>query len=375
MIRLTIPNISREDIQSVEMVLKSGFLVQAEKVRLFEKSITDYTEAKYAVAVSNCTAALHLSLLVLDVKPGDLVFVTSYSWPATANVIELCGAVPIFVDIDRDTFNMSPVDLADKIERLHKAGNNFNRVKAIIPVHAFGQTADMKTIIKIAKKYYIPVLEDAACALGATLNGKHAGTFGTLGCFSFHPRKAITTGEGGIIVTNSKGLADKLRALRNHGLDPNSSSPDFIMPGFNYRMTEFQAAFGISQMNKIRKIIAVRRKRAAYYDKLLSGTSIQFPQTIDGAEHVYQSYVILIPEKSAPKCSKIIAEMRRNNIETTIGTWYIPVTTYYKNKYGYKRDSFPVTDAVFSRAITLPLHDKLKVSEQKCVVKKLIEQL
>jgi perosamine synthetase len=244
MIRLTIPSIEEEDLQAVEDVLKTGFLVQGENVAGFEKSLAEYLKADHAIAVSNGTAALHLSLLSLDVGPGDIVLVTAYSFTATANVIELCGAEPVFVDIQPDTFNMDPDCLRAELNRLMALKETRKRVKAILPVHAFGLMADMGRILAEAGKYGLPVIEDAACALGACLEDKPAGTWGTLGCFSFHPRKAITTGEGGVINTNDPILAKKLRALRNHGLDPDSPTPDFILPGLNYRMTEFQAALG-----------------------------------------------------------------------------------------------------------------------------------
>jgi dTDP-4-amino-4,6-dideoxygalactose transaminase len=256
MIRLTIPSIDEDDLHAVREVLASGYLVQGKKVAAFEQIVADYVGTKYAVVVSNCTAALHLSLLALDVRPGDLVLVTAYSWLSTANVIELCGAHPVFVDISPDSFNMNPDCLKKALERLMTATDSGRRVKAILPVHTFGQMADMPAILKLAELYNIPVIEDAACALGATLHGRQAGTWGMMGCFSFHPRKAITTGEGGILTTNDSALASRLRALRNHGQDPDASSPDFIMPGFNYRMTEFQAALGITQMAKLDRIIA-----------------------------------------------------------------------------------------------------------------------
>jgi len=251
MIRLTIPSIEEDDLQVAREALASGFLVQGARVAEFEKSIALYVGVKHVVAVSSCTAALHLSLLALDVRAGDLVLVTTYSWPATANVIELCGAQPVFVDIQPDTFNMDPGLLAGTLGKLMATAETARRVKAILPVHTFGQMSDITAIIEVAGKYGIPVIEDAACALGAKWEGRNAGSWGVMGCFSFHPRKAITTGEGGAITTNDDGLARKLRALRNHGLDPEASSSDFIMPGFNYRMTEFQAAFGTSQMKKL----------------------------------------------------------------------------------------------------------------------------
>ena len=283
MIRLVVPSIEEDDLQAVREALASRRLVQGERVAEFERTVANYVGCKHAVAVTNCTAALHLSLLALGVGPGDIVIVTAYSWIATANVIELCGARPIFVDIDRDTFNLDPNCLEDALVKLMKANETGRQVKAILPVHAFGLMADMPQISELAQRFDLPIVEDAACALGASCKGKKAGSWGIMGCFSFHPRKAITTGEGGMITTDDSRLADRLRALRNHGQDPGAPSPDFIMPGFNCRMTEFQAALGLNQMAKLDRILTARRQLASSYNSLLVGTSIQapaLPQTI-----------------------------------------------------------------------------------------------
>ena len=371
MIRLTIPSIEEDDLQVTRETLSSGFLVQGARVAEFEKSIAAYVGVKHVIAVSNCTAALHLALLGLDVSAGDLVLVTAYSWIATANVIELCGAQPVFVDIQPDTFNMDPERLEDALKRLMSTAETTRRIKAILPVHTFGQMANMTAIMKIADQYGIPVIEDAACALGAKWEGRQAGTWGVMGCFSFHPRKAITTGEGGAIVTNDDQLARKLRALRNHGQDPDASSPDFIMPGFNYRMTEFQAAFGVTQMRKLDRIIRVRRQLAHQYDILLENDPVLVPAIPAESWAVYQSYVTLMPEEIASRRAEIIRQLKEDGVETNIGTWHMPLTTYFRTRYGYRRGDFPITDRVFDCAFTLPLHEFLTESQQEFVVEKL----
>ncbi len=371
MIRLTIPSIEEDDLQAVREVLASGYLVQGKKVAAFEQLVADYVGTKYAVAVSNCTAALHLSLLALDVRPGDLALVTAYSWLSTANVVELCGAQPVFVDISPDSFNMDTNCLKKTLERLIATTDTGRRVKAILPVHTFGQLADMPAILELAELYNIPVIEDAACALGATLHGRQSGTWGVMGCFSFHPRKAITTGEGGIITTNDNALACRLRALRNHGQDPDAPSPDFIMPGFNYRMTEFQAALGMTQMNKLDRIIAARRNLASFYDELLEGTPLQSPVISEGSNSVYQSYVVLLPEHLATERDTIIEQLKENGIETTIGTYNMPMTNYFRNRYGYRTGDFSVADRVFAQSLALPLHENLSKQEQEKIVRNL----
>jgi len=375
MIRLTIPSIDEDDLQAVREVLESGYLVQGPKVAAFEQIIADYVGSKYAVAVSNCTAALHISLLALGIQPGDTIAVTAYSWLSTANVIEMCGAKPVFVDICPDTFNMNPASLKKVLFELMASVQESEKPKAILPVHTFGQMADMKGISKLADEYDLPVIEDAACALGTTLEDRQAGTLGKLGCFSFHPRKAITTGEGGLVVTNDKILARKLRALRNHGLDPEAKLPDFIMAGFNYRMTEFQAALGITQMAKLDRIIAARRRLAANYDKLLQDTSVRAPTVAAGSQPVYQSYVVLLPRRYAPHRVELITRLREHGIETTIGTWHMPMTSYFRTKYGYKQGDFPVADQIFACSLTLPLHEKMLESEQRYVIRALQDVL
>lgn len=371
MIRLTIPSIDEDDIQAVSKVLNSGYLVQGQIVNDFERTVSDYVGSKFAIAVSNCTAALHLSLLSMDIRAGDLVIVTSYSWPASANVIELCGAQPVFIDILPDTFNINPQCLDATLHSLTSNHGTRERVKAILPVHTFGQMADMPLISEISDYYDVPVIEDAACALGADIDHKHAGTWGKMGCFSFHPRKAITTGEGGIIVTDDPDLADKVRMLRNHGQDPHAPTPDFKIPGFNYRMTEFQAALGLAQMAKLKRIISARRHLAAEYNNLLKDTHFQIPQPSTSNQHVYQSYVVLLPIQKSNRRTEIISDLKARGIETTIGTWHIPMTTYYRNHYGFKEGDFPITDDVFVRSLTLPLYEGLEHNKQHEIIQQL----
>jgi dTDP-4-amino-4,6-dideoxygalactose transaminase len=374
-IRLVVPSIEENDLQAVREALASRRLVQGERVAEFERTVANYVGCKHAVAVTNCTAALHLSLLALGVGPGDIVIVTAYSWIATANVIELCGARPIFVDIDRDTFNLDPNCLEDALVKLMKANETGRQVKAILPVHAFGLMADMPQISELAQRFDLPIVEDAACALGASCKGKKAGSWGIMGCFSFHPRKAITTGEGGMITTDDSRLADRLRALRNHGQDPGAPSPDFIMPGFNCRMTEFQAALGLNQMAKLDRILTARRQLASSYNSLLVGTSIQAPVVRAHSQPVYQSYVVLLENEDRQRRDEVVLRLREEGIETTIGTYHMPMTTYNRKRYGYKQGDFPATDQVFVRSLALPFYEGLSVEEQALVVDALLRAL
>jgi perosamine synthetase len=365
MIRLTVPSIEEDDLSAVRQTLISGRLVQGEQVAAFEKALAGMVGVRHAVAVSNCTAALHLSLLALGIGRGDRVAVTAYSFIATANVVELCGAEPVFVDIEPDTFNMDPARLSEILESAGK-------FKAVLAADIFGQIADFHQIELIAGRFGLPVIEDAACSLGAELNGRAAGAWGKAGCFSFHPRKAVTTGEGGAIATNDEDLAGTARALRNHGLDPGSKDQDFIMPGFNYRMTEFQAALGCTQLAKFKRILAVRRKLASRYDRLLEGTGLVMPAARRGAEtHVYQSYVVLLPKAPPVERDEMIRKLKEAGVETAIGTWHMPMVSHFRNRYGYKKGDFPVSDDVFARALTLPLFESLTESQQEEVAAKI----
>jgi dTDP-4-amino-4,6-dideoxygalactose transaminase len=228
--------------------------------------------------------------------------------------------------------------------------------------------ADMPRIAEIAARYDVPVIEDAACALGANLQGKQAGTWGVMGCFSFHARKTITTGEGGMVSTDDDTLAHRLRVLRNHGQDPDSATPDFVAPGYNCRLTDFQAALGITQLTKLERIIERRRALAANYDNLLVGTGISAPKALEDLSHVYQSYVVRLPREVASARSEIIATLREKGIETTVGTYHMPLTTYFRDWGGFEEGDFPVTDDVASRTMTLPLYESLSFDQQEFVV-------
>lgn len=358
-IRLVVPEIGDEEIAAVTEVLRTGMLVQGEVVSRFERALAAYVGVEYAMAVSSGTAALHLALLATGIEPGDRVAVSAYSWPATANVIELCGAVPIFVDIDARSYNMAPAALDAVLEQNPD-------IRAIMVVHAFGYMANMETINRLASTRGVTVIEDAACALGARRNGICAGAYGRCGCFSFHPRKNITTGEGGAITTDDRDLARIVRTLRNHGQDPEVSPPDFTMPGFNYRLTEFQAALGLVQLRGLDTIVAKRRQLSLRYTEALSSTPVQAPAGIDEEAHVIQSYVVQLPNSLCQ--GKVISELRASEIECTIGTYHLPLIRYYREKYGYGPGDFPVADRVDAATLTLPMPSRMTPNQQDYVV-------
>jgi perosamine synthetase len=360
-IRLACPHIDDDDIAAVTATLRSGHLVQGPQVAAFESQLSAFLGGGHVVAMNSCTSALHLALLALNVQHGDEVIVPTYSWPATANVVVRCGATPVFVDIEETSFAMNP-------DRLAQAIPEHPRAKAIVPVHPFGEMADMAMIADLAAKAGIPIIEDAACALGACFENRYAGRLGLMGCYSFHPRKAITTAEGGAVVTDDSTLARRLRMLRNHGLDPDASAPDFVLAGLNQRMTEVQAALGRSQMRKLATLIASRRRQAAEYDELFAASQVRTPVARGSGTHVFQSYVVLIPEDRARERDTMIRRLREAGIEASIGTHHIPLQRYYRETFGYRTGDFPVTDRVAGRALALPLHAYLTPEEQGTVV-------
>jgi dTDP-4-amino-4,6-dideoxygalactose transaminase len=228
--------------------------------------------------------------------------------------------------------------------------------------------ANMPKILALADAKGVPVVEDAACALGAVLHGQPAGSWGRLGCFSFHPRKAATTGEGGAIRTADKAIASRLRSLRNHGVDPGSVPPDFIAAGFNARLTEFQAALGISQLTRYQTLLATRRELARGYNELLSGLPVDRPATLSVDSHIYQSYVVTLHTHLVRRRSELISNLKSQGIETNIGTHHQPLLSYYRQTYGFKLGDFPVTDRVAAATMALPLYPGLTSSQQEQVV-------
>lgn len=371
MIRLSKPFIEEEEIDAVSEVLKSGNLIQGARVKEFEAAIQSYSGAKFAVAVSNCTAALHLSLLSLNVQADDLVLVSSFSWPSTANVICLCGAHPVFIDINPRTFNMDANSLRRTLTSLMSNNSISKKVKAIIPVHTFGQMADMINIMDVAKNFGVPVIEDAACALGAEYRNKKAGRYGEIGCFSFHPRKAITTGEGGMVVTDNETIYRYIRALRNHGLDSLSLTPKFIIPGYNYRLSDIHAALGTIQMSKIDTLIEKKVQQAKIYNNEFQNSSIRSPYTDEDAKHVFQSYVVKLDQDMATERTSIIRKLSDSGIQTTIGTYHMPMLEYFRIRYNHTPDTCPESFKVEQSLVSLPLHHELTTEEQATVAESL----
>ncbi len=372
-------SLTEEEIQSVLAPLRSGWLVQGPKVREFEEKWSAFTGAEHAIAVTSCTTALHLSLAALGLQPGDEVIVPAFTWIATANVVEHLGGKVVFCDIDPNTFNID-------VEKLRQCVSP--RTRAIIPVHLFGLAAEMKDINDIASVHGLAVVEDAACGFGSRYHGTHVGTLGDTGCFSFHPRKAITTGEGGMITTNNGELAEKLRRLRDHGaamtdLQRHLGARPYLLAdhpdaGYNLRMTDMQAALGAAQMDRAEEIIRERQRLARIYDAAFTGLSwLKTPAHIEGLEHGYQSYPCLFqPEPVTPKSVDAINAKRNDwmdqlqtaGISTRPATHAVHMLGYYRDKYGHQASDFPNAYAANHCSISLPLFHGMTEAEQRYVI-------
>ena len=361
MIKLAIPDIGQDELEEVKKVFDSKYLVQGDEVEEFENIISKYLNVKHAMAVSSGTAALHLALIVLDVKSGDEVIVPDFTFPATSNVVEIVGSTTKFVDIKLDSLCIDVDKIEDKIT---------GKTKAIIPVHEFGQSSDMDKIIALAKKYNLKIIEDAACALGSEYKGRKVGTIGNIGCFSLHPRKAITTGEGGIIVTNDDEIAEKIKILRNHGLSYINGKPQFVMAGLNYRMTNIQGAIGIVQMKKLERINQKRKEIAKKYDELLMNIEgITLPEEKSYGNHVWQTYHIILDERYDR--DKVIVNLKYNGIETNFGAYAVHEQPYYREKYGYSDYDFHNSINAHKHGVALPLHIEITNKDINLIVNKL----
>ena len=371
------PYFNKNEEKALSDVIKSGWVMQGPMVSEFEEKFAQYVGTKYAVAVSSGTAALHLSLLALGIGEGDEVIIPSFSFIATANAVAHCGASPVFIDIDQRTYNISPEKIEEYLAGVSKKKNK--KVKAIMPVHQLGMPADMDYIIAIAKKHSLHIIEDAACALGSEYKGRKAGNIGDVGCFSFHPRKIITTGEGGMITTNDKRIAEKARLLRNHGMTISAhernkkvtiKKEEYPLVGYNYRMTDLQGAIGLVQMEKLEYILNKRRAIARRYNSLLEKIEwLERPHVPAYANPNYQSYIVRVKEGGYKIRNHIVSKLIGSGISCKAGVQAIHMEKCYREKY--KGDRLINTERAFYSTMLLPLYSELKEHEQDKVVRNL----
>ena len=371
-----------DDYKAVVQPLKDGWVIQGKFVKEFEDLFSVYTGAKNSIAVSSCSTAIQLAVAAMDLKEGDEVLVPAFTWIATANAVEYTGAKPVFVDIDLSTFNVDVKKIEEKIT---------SRTKGIIPVHLFGLCADMDSVMSIANKHNLFVIEDAACALGSYYKGRHCGSFGEYGCFSFHPRKSITTGEGGMITTKDNNKSELCRSLRNHGVGkPGKDNYPFLLAdydnlGYNFRMTDIQGALGVSQIKKIDFLLSERRRVAVLYNEMLKDIeNLKIPEERKDYTHSYQSYVCLYSpeimnsanvEKIFSKRNKIMNLLEEKGIMTRQGTHSVPAQNYYKKKYSIKEDDSINALIAEKCSIALPLYAGMKEEDVDFVVKGLKSSL
>ena len=378
-------DITIQDIDAVTAVLKSDFLTQGPAIPRFEKAITNKCKVNYAVAVNSATSALHLACLALGLGKDDVLWTTPITFVASANCALYCGATVDFVDIDAKTYNLCPEKLEKKLELVSASGGKLPAV--VVPVHLSGQSCNMEKLHALSVRYGFKIIEDASHAIGAKYKNKPVGNcqYSDITVFSFHPVKIITTGEGGVTVTNDKKLADKMRLLRSHGItrDPELMTHEPHGPwyyqqtdlGFNYRMTDIQAALGLSQLERLDKYIDKRQSLASQYDKLLAELPVTRPYQHPDSYSSYHLYIIrLQPDKTRTSHPEVFSFLRKQGIGVNLH--YIPVHTQpYYQQAGFSYGDFPEAEKYYTEAISLPLFPKIKPEEQTYIVNMLKQVL
>lgn len=381
-----------EEKEAIVKPLETGWVVQGPNVAKFQNMFADFTGSKYAHAASNCTTALHLGLEAMDITKGDKVIVPSFTYVASANAVEYTGAEVVFCDIDLKTFNIDET----KLEEIIKKDSS---IKGIMPVNLFGLCANMPYIMELAKKYNLKVIEDSACGFDGWIGDKHSGTFGDCGCFSFHPRKSICTGEGGMLITDDEDIANKVSQLKDHGASKSdlqrhkekggSLLPDFTMRGYNYRMTDMQGALGVCQMDRKEYIMNGRREVASKYDEVLKDISqLVSPYIPENYKHGYQSYVCIFTDgedisnltkeqidRINIKRNIFMEKLEEMTIATRQGTHAVHTLGYYKNKNNFKDEDFLMSYAADRLSIALPLYAGMTNEEFDYVISNIKEAL
>lgn len=381
-----------EEKEAIVKPLETGWVVQGPNVAKFQNMFADFTGSKYAHATSNCTTALHLGLEAMGITKGDKVIVPSFTYVASANAVEYTGAEVVFCDIDLKTFNIDET----KLEEIIKKDSS---IKGIMPVNLFGLCANMPYIMELAKKYNLKVIEDSACGFDGWIGDKHSGTFGDCGCFSFHPRKSICTGKGGMLITDDEDIANKVSQLKDHGASKSdlqrhkekggSLLPDFTMRGYNYRMTDMQGALGVCQMDRKEYIMNGRREVASKYDEVLKDISqLVSPYIPENYKHGYQSYVCIFTDgedisnltkeqidRINIKRNIFMEKLEEMTIATRQGTHAVHTLGYYKNKNNFKDEDFLMSYAGDRLSIALPLYAGMTNEEFDYVISNIKEAL
>jgi perosamine synthetase len=369
-IQISLPSTGDEEWQATREPLATGWLTQGPKVAAFEKAFAERHRVRHALASSNCTTGLHLILAAMGIGPGDEVVVPSFTWVATANVVLYCGATPVLADVDVVTNNIDPADVARRITK---------RTKAVIAVHLFGLCADMERLRAVVPSH-IPLIEDAACAAGASLNGVPAGGLGDAAAFSFHPRKSITTGEGGMVTTNNSALAAVVEQLRNHGASVSEEQrhrgpkpyllADFNLMGFNYRMTDLQGAVGFVQLGKLDRFIAERQRWAEYYrDELADIDWLHTPVFPNNGTHAWQAFVTYVDPETAPlPRNEIMERLQKAGVSTRPGTHAVHMLGYYQGRFGLNPADLPAARSCNDNTMAIPLHNRMTQDDYEYVV-------
>lgn len=388
---ITKPFITGREKEMVQKPLESGWLVQGPFVEQLEKKMVEYTGARYAIATTSCSTAQLIASRCIDIKAGDEVIVPSFTWISTANAAEIYGARAVFVDIDLDTFNINVNDIEKRITE---------KTSAIFPVNLFGLPADLPGILKISEKYNIHVVEDCACSLGGCIDHRHTGTFGVCGCFSFHPRKSITTGEGGMIITNNKGIEQMARSLRDHGTDKTDYSrhrdkggfllSEYKLLGYNYRMTDLQGALGVAQFEKLPEIIERKQTLAKMFNDMIDNIDfLQAPTVPRQYSHGYQAYVTIFePNKTrkavkernikklvklSEKRNELMFNLEKIGISTRQGTHAVHIQKCYTEKYHLKPGDHINSYAADLLTLALPFYPTM-VEEEINYLFKMLKQ-
>ena len=361
------PWISNDDKRIVNTALDQTMLTFGPQLEKFESDFSKYTKAKYAIAVSNCTAALHLSLKVLGIKENDEVIIPDLTFVADANAILACNAKPTIVDINKNNFFLSISNLKKNITK---------KTKAIIPVHIYGQVCNIDEVLDVAKANNLKVVEDCAHAIGTFHKSKHVGTIGNAGCFSFYPTKNITTAEGGMVITNSKNIADKVRQLRSHGMLKSLKSRyaggypwvfDILEPGYNYRLDEIRCALGISQLRRVAKINKMRKTAVSYYhSKLYNIPGIILPDMVRDKSHSYHLYTIRVTKSFGMSRNQLFKKLKQAGIRTTV--YWMPIHKFTAYRKYVKKSNVVTTSKIYDEILSLPLFPNISKRHQDAVI-------